>query len=307
MNWITASGRFEFDDSSAKYLGGHTVQDRVVNEGTAYSDLRSGSGEINCTVTFSKIEENQSVSILTYRHPESGNQLGVQIGGGFLVSIYTYVPAPSSSSASPFTFYGNGGDAAQIQAGVPYEISIRTAASVMTVSVNNVVVTAVNFGFDVPSGQTGIQVNSESAVSIDDFRVDATKPDMFVVMEFSDTYNALYDEVIKPIGESFGYEVVRADEMTSNGMIINDITQQIDHSSVIVAEITPDNPNVYWELGYSHAKNKNVVLLADRTRRLPFDVSGLRVVFYENSIAGRSQLESKLTGHLESVSASAIS
>ncbi len=306
MNWIIDNGRWEFNDASIKYLGGYTIKDTTIDSGIAYSDIHSGSGEIRCKITFSQIEENQSVSIVTYRHPETGNFLAVQIGGAFLVSVYTYVPTPSTTGSSPITFYANAGDGLQIHPGVPYEISIRTTASVMTVSVNGVVVKAVTFTFDIPSGQTGIQVNSKSPVSIDDFSVDSTQPDMFVVMEYSDDYNALYEEVIKPIGQNFGYHVVRADEMTSNGMIINDITQQIDKSSVIVAEITPDNPNVYWELGYAHAKNKNVVLLANKNRRLPFDVSGLRVVVYENSIAGRSQLESRLTGHLEAVNTAVI-
>jgi nucleoside 2-deoxyribosyltransferase len=82
-------------------------------------------------------------------------------------------------------------------------------------------------------------------------------------------------------------------------MIVDDIIRSLRDSSVVIADITPDNPNVYYEVGYAHALGTPTILLSDRTRsRLPFDVSGLRTIFYNNTIAGKRDVEEALTRHL---------
>jgi nucleoside 2-deoxyribosyltransferase len=64
-----------------------------------------------------------------------------------------------------------------------------------------------------------------------------------------------------------------------------------------------DNPNVFYELGYAHALNKPTILLADINKRdrLPFDISGYRTVFYENSIGGKKEIEKKLRKYIENI------
>ncbi len=139
-----------------------------------------------------------------------------------------------------------------------------------------------------------------------DFKVSSKKPKAFVVMQFEDVYNELYKEVIKPVCEQFGYDSVRADEIFNNGSILKDIIDSINESSVIIADITPDNPNVFYELGYAHALNKSTIILSDKTRnRLPFDVSNMRTLFYDNSIGGKSKIEAQLKNHLENIKISA--
>jgi hypothetical protein len=66
----------------------------------------------------------------------------------------------------------------------------------------------------------------------------------------------------------------------------------------VIAEITPPNPNVFYELGYAHALDKPTILLAERSSKLPFDVSGYRCIMYDNSIKGKSGLETLLRNHL---------
>ena len=94
----------------------------------------------------------------------------------------------------------------------------------------------------------------------------------------------------------------RADEFYTATPIIKDIVKSIKEASVIIAEITPDNPNVFYEVGYAHAINKPTILLSDKTRgKLPFDISGFRTLFYENSIAGKSAVEKNLKKFLENI------
>ena len=128
------------------------------------------------------------------------------------------------------------------------------------------------------------------------------KPKVFIVMQFSDEYNTLYNEVIKPVTESFDLECIRADEFYTSSPIIKDIVDSIKESYIIIAEITPDNPNVFYEIGYAHAINKPTILLCDKKReKLPFDVSGFRTLFYDNSIGGKSKVERDLKKFIENI------
>ena len=77
---------------------------------------------------------------------------------------------------------------------------------------------------------------------------------------------------------------IRADDIYKSGLIINDIARSIEEASVIIADITTDNPNVFYEVGYAHGIKKETILLSDRTREtLPFDVAGFRTLFYDNT------------------------
>ena len=119
-------------------------------------------------------------------------------------------------------------------------------------------------------------------------------------MQFTDEYNELYRDVIKPICESYDYECIRADEFYQTSLILNDIINSIKEASIIIADITPDNPNVFYEVGYAHALNKPLILLSDKKRqKLPFDVSGFRTLFYDNTIGGKSKVEETLKKYLD--------
>lgn len=152
--------------------------------------------------------------------------------------------------------------------------------------------------------QLGILFQGNMPVKVRNFAADSTRPTVFVVMQFTDEYNVLFEEVIKPTCESFGYSVQRGDDPNMTGSIIEDLTKAIREASVIIADITPDNPNVFYEVGYSHALAKPTILLSDRKRvKLPFDVSGFRTLFYDNTIGGKRAVEESLQRHLQSLAA----
>jgi len=148
------------------------------------------------------------------------------------------------------------------------------------------------------------EISSNDDFEISDISVySSSSKSAFVVMQFSKEYNELYEEVIKPVIKEFGYECKRADEIYTSTPILEDIRQSIKESSVVVAEITPDNPNVFYELGYSQAINKPIILLCDRSRgnKLPFDISGIRTIFYENKIVGKKSVEDNLRMFLKKI------
>ncbi len=154
----------------------------------------------------------------------------------------------------------------------------------------------------IPYSQIDIVYMGMATATIKDFQVISRNPNAFVVMQFSEAYNSLYNEVIVPVCKEYDYDVVRADDMYTTGLIIEDITRAIQESSLVIADITPNNANVYYEVGYAHGIKKPTILLSDKNReKLPFDISGFRLLFYENSIAGKPNVESALRKHLEAI------
>jgi hypothetical protein len=97
------------------------------------------------------------------------------------------------------------------------------------------------------------------------------------------------------------FDPYRADEMSGPGMILSDIITGIQDAAVVIAEITPVNANVFYELGYAHATGKPTILLAEKGMSLPFDVSGFRCIFYDDSIGGKRRVEAELRRHLEAI------
>jgi nucleoside 2-deoxyribosyltransferase len=133
-------------------------------------------------------------------------------------------------------------------------------------------------------------------------RRDASEPsaDMRAVVEPFDTF---YGEVIKPQAEKL-YEVVRIDEKSGPGAIFQDMQREVRQSDVSIAEITLANPNVFYELGYAQALGKPAILWAQRGGKLPSDIASYRVVFYDDSIGGKSRVEEDLARHLDAINQS---
>jgi hypothetical protein len=168
--------------------------------------------------------------------------------------------------------------------------------------VNAVEVLAVTLPLALPKTQVGVYCRELSKITIHDFSVAAKPAKAFVVMQFSTPYNELFAEVIKPICTEFDVEAHRADDTFGPGLIIADVVRQIDQSKLIIAEISPVNANVYYEVGYAHARSKPTILIADRAvERLPFDVSPFRTLFYDNTIEGKRRVEEGLRRHLQAV------
>jgi nucleoside 2-deoxyribosyltransferase len=120
-------------------------------------------------------------------------------------------------------------------------------------------------------------------------------------MQFGPPFDTLYTEVIRPTADDLELNVIRIDEIAGPGIIFEDIKRQIAEAKIVIADITAPNQNVFYELGYAHALNKPTILLAQRGKQLPFDIHSYRVIFYDDSIGGKPELERNLQKHLEAI------
>ena len=156
--------------------------------------------------------------------------------------------------------------------------------------------------YKVKPSQLALFMTGKKEIIVRDFSVSAQKPTAFVVMQYTYEFNALYTEVIEPTCEKYGLKAIRGDDIYSTGLILDDIIRSIQECFVIIADITPNNPNVFYEIGYAHGMGKATILLSDKKRdKLPFDISGFRTLFYDNTIGGKTAIEDRLAEHLKAI------
>ena len=55
----------------------------------------------------------------------------------------------------------------------------------------------------------------------------------------------------------------RADELLENDIIIETIYREIEQSEFLIADTTKCNKNVFYEIGYADALNKNIISIQD--------------------------------------------
>jgi tetratricopeptide (TPR) repeat protein len=116
------------------------------------------------------------------------------------------------------------------------------------------------------------------------------RPHAFVIMPFGRKkgadgsiydFNAIYRELIKPTLESAGFESFRADEETTSGDILTDMFQELLLADLVLADMSIDNANVFYELGIRHALRKRGVVHIQAGRAyMPFDIFNVRTIPY---------------------------
>ena len=94
-------------------------------------------------------------------------------------------------------------------------------------------------------------------------------------------FDRIYDELIRPALEDAGLEVLRADEEQDAGDIRVDLFQELLMADLVVADLTLDNPNVWYELGVRHAlRARGAILVQGPRASQPFDIYTDRKLCY---------------------------
>jgi hypothetical protein len=104
----------------------------------------------------------------------------------------------------------------------------------------------------------------------------SAKPTVFVLMPFDPAFNDAYELGIKAGCELAGAECIRVDHQIFTEHILEKIYAQIDNATLVIAEMTGQNANVFYEVGFAHGRGKRVLLLTKSAEDIPFDLKGYR-------------------------------
>jgi nucleoside 2-deoxyribosyltransferase len=107
-------------------------------------------------------------------------------------------------------------------------------------------------------------------------------PSCFVIQPFDKgQYDKRYSDVLKPAIIDAGLDPYRVDEDPGATVLIENIEKGIREAEVCLADITTNNPNIWYEVGFALACGKSVVLICgERTEPFPFDIRHRSIVNY---------------------------
>ena len=125
------------------------------------------------------------------------------------------------------------------------------------------------------------------------------KSHVFVAMPFRSELDDTYHYGIQNAVRAAGFLCERADLTTFVGDVMQWVQNRIRTSSLVVADLTDANPNIYLEVGYAWGCGVPVVLVTQATDHLKFDVRGQRCLVYSSI----RELEESLRAELENLRA----
>jgi len=108
-------------------------------------------------------------------------------------------------------------------------------------------------------------------------------------------FDKVYRDLIYPALYSAGFHVFRADDEKGSGDIRKDMFQELLLADIVIADISIDNPNVWYELGVRHAlRATGIIHIKCKGKKVPFDICSDRTLSYSINANGEPD-----TSHLE--------
>jgi PAS domain S-box-containing protein len=103
---------------------------------------------------------------------------------------------------------------------------------------------------------------------------------VFVAMPFSiheGGFN-VWDQLLIPVEKDLKLKLVRADRQLAAHGVVDQVFHDIASSDLVIADLTGNNPNVYYEIGLTHALGIEALLLLRANESIPFNVRHLQII-----------------------------
>jgi hypothetical protein len=105
----------------------------------------------------------------------------------------------------------------------------------------------------------------------------------FMIQPFdAGKFDKRFDDVFAPAVKAAGLDAYRVDRDPGVAVPIDNIERGIRESAACFVDVTVDNPNVWFELGFAIAAKKDLCLVCskERTGSFPFDIQHRRIITY---------------------------
>lgn len=94
-----------------------------------------------------------------------------------------------------------------------------------------------------------------------------------------DYWNKHFESFLKPLIEECGnLDVFRSEPL--RGDILKQIIADLHDSQIVVADLTDNNPNVFWELGVRQSFKHGTITIVEEGTEIPFDISTKGTLHY---------------------------
>lgn len=142
--------------------------------------------------------------------------------------------------------------------------------------------------------------------------------EIFVIMALRSETEAFFERAVRPAAEAVGLKAVRIDREEPEGYITEAILSAIRRSVFVLADLTFERPNCYFEAGYAKGAFRRVVFTcrndhdvraakARSPTRVHFDVDAFRITWWEAEklIRARVELEDRFAKVLKATHSAA--
>lgn len=294
--WAAIAGIWQFTESGCRYVTPLEGQ-LTLPLGLARASSRFRDGTVTLQVKLARNKDTTAGVFLRFQSVEAP-YVAAQIGAfNRAYSISEYIPGVGWVSRASAGLLSN------LNVDVPHTMKVRIVGQSVSLTVDDVDVLRTAISLPLEGTGFGLYAYGDAPITFSSVDLTARPPKIFVIMPFSEPFDTLYRDVIGPVASRLDFEVIRVDEIVGPGMIVDDIQRQIESAHAVVAEISTQNPNVFYELGYAHALRKPAILLVRRSDSgtMPFDIRSYRAIFYDDSIGGKKKVERNLEQHLAAI------
>jgi len=137
-----------------------------------------------------------------------------------------------------------------------------------------------------------IRQYAESVISLAEKA--ALSRDVFLIMSFEETDDLDdYRAAVQVVCKKAGCQAVRTDSRpaTNTHQIVDAIHDHIQTCGFVIADITNERPNVYYEIGYAKGLDKKLILTSKKGTPVHFDLYGYNRVEWTGSENLKKQLK----------------
>lgn len=122
---------------------------------------------------------------------------------------------------------------------------------------------------------------------------------VFVIMPFAAEFGDVWKGGIQRAAKEEGFHPIRVDMINRSTNITDDIVASIEKCRLAIVDVTKNNPNVMFELGYAIAKGKKNIIISQSADFLPFDIRNIRTIVYANTWSGVEDLKGRIQEFLK--------
>jgi hypothetical protein len=108
-------------------------------------------------------------------------------------------------------------------------------------------------------------------------------------------------EALDKAATAAGMTLKRADDIWISDHIIQDVVTLLCQAKVVICDLTDRNANVFYEMGIAHCLPREVIMITQHSKDVPFDVQHIRYITYLKNGEGLLKLAAEVTARLETL------
>lgn len=113
--------------------------------------------------------------------------------------------------------------------------------------------------------------------------------------------DSLLEYVLKPVCKACDFHAIRIDEVHAADSITQNIIEHLTNCDLVIADLTEQNPNAFFELGYRTAIKKPVIQIRAKGEPIPFDIADIQTFEYDlTDLAAVDKFKSRITKTIQS-------